>query len=83
MNALPSQSSLLTPPPPPSTPNESNVPADAVADTTSASVITPAVVVQTVKKIVDYTSETEQLFLVSARNVAKAAMTNPRATRLI
>jgi hypothetical protein len=82
MNALPpSQSSLLTPPP--STPNESNVPADAVADTTSASVITPAVVVQTVKKIVDYTSETEQLFLVSARNVAKAAMTNPRATRLI
>jgi hypothetical protein len=58
----PSQSSRLALP---STSNESAEAAVAAAADIPASV-TPAVVSQTVKKIVDYTSETEELFLVSA-----------------
>jgi len=50
---------------PPSTSNESVEAAVAAADDIPASVA-PAVVSQTVKKIVDYTSETEEMFLVSA-----------------
>ncbi len=50
---------------PPSTSNESVEAAIADADDIPASVA-PAVVSQTVKKIVDYTSETEEMFLVSA-----------------
>jgi hypothetical protein len=60
VNASPSPSSLS-----PSTPDNS----------VTASIITPAVISQTVKKIVDFTSKTEQVFLigVTAAAAVKAA----------
>jgi hypothetical protein len=48
----------------PSTPDESDAVAVAADDTPAS--VTPAVVSQTVKKIVSYTTKTEELFLVSA-----------------